>query len=174
MDDRDGFDGEVPEELQAWFDSQESDRGLQHYIFVNGKIKRASMLEWVQWFSNFENRKVDRTDIEEGVFVSTVCLGLDHNFDFESWKEHKPILFETMVMGGPFSDMGWRYASWGEAKRGHWHVVDCIRSGRRPDVPFGERPWMELFLEMFDAREQDEPGSGEGDASSPGEPEELD
>ena len=142
--------------LRAWFESQ-ARSGLRYYIFVNGKIKPASMLEWASWFEDFENRKVDRTEFPDGSFVSTVFLGIDHNFNFEpdSLKEHKPILFETMVMGGKYNAMGWRYASYGEAKIGHWHVVDCIRADRQPSVPFGERPWIELFLEMFKESENE-------------------
>ena len=119
------------------------------YIFVNGKIKSVSLSQWSLWFNDFENRKIDRTIISDNVYVSTIFLGIDHSFNLENWNDEKPILFESMVMGGKFSNMGWRYSSCGEAKRGHWLIVDRIRAGLSPDVPFGERPWMEEFLDMF-------------------------
>ena len=143
-DDRDGFDEWVPEELRPWFDKDKLRFG--HYILVNGKIKEASLLEWAQWFENIENRRIDYTEISEGVFVSTVFLGIGGATD----------LFESMVMGGKYANKGWKYNSYGEAKKGHWQIVDCIRRGEPPLVEFGERPFIELFLEMFKEEEEEE------------------
>ena len=156
--DKDGFDEWVPEELRPWFESKKSSFGIDHFILVNGKIKKVSLMEWALWFEDFETRKIDYTDISdeslypEGDMISTVFLGLDHGFG----ETDKPILFETMVFGGKYDNRGWRYASYGEAKQGHWHIVDCIRSGKPPSVDFGQRPWFELFMDMFENEEEEE------------------
>jgi hypothetical protein len=147
--DEDGFDQFVPDELKAWFQSQAIGK---HYILVEGKIKSVSLFEWAEWFENFENRKIDRTDLDDGVYVSTVFLGLDHNFSGHDL----PILFETMVFGGQYTNKGCRYSTLGEAKNGHWQIVDCIKAGKPPYVSFGERPFIEEFLEMFEEKEDDE------------------
>lgn len=160
QDDRDGFDEFIPEELKSWFESQQSNLAHRHYILVNGKLKKATFLEWCNWFSVFENRIIDRTDISNepnypgGDFISTVFLGMNYNFD----PNRPPMCFESMVFGGKYSQASWRYSSMGEAKQGHWQMVDCIRAGLPPQVTSGEKPWMELFLDMFKEDEENEEG----------------
>jgi hypothetical protein len=46
--------------------------------------------------------------------ISTVFLALDHN-----WGEGPPVLFETMIFGGPLDQFQWRYCTWEEAEEGH-------------------------------------------------------
>jgi hypothetical protein len=68
----------------------------QHYILdENKKIKPVELLEWAQWLENNPDRVVGKTIIGE-VKVSTVFLGLDHNF----WDDGPPVLWETMIFGG--------------------------------------------------------------------------
>ena len=60
-----------------------------------------------------------------GVTVSTVFLGLNHNHS-----EHGgPILFETMIFGGPLDQHQTRYETYAEAEQGHADM--CL-------VAFGE------------------------------------
>jgi hypothetical protein len=47
-----------------------------------------------------------------------VFLGLDHSFG-----RGDPVLFETMVFGGPLGSAQWRYCTWAEAERGHEEAV---------------------------------------------------
>ena len=123
---------------------------MEHYILVNGKIREVSLFEFAIWFEDTNNRRIDYTTINDDVFVSTIFLGLDMNFTpKEKWKTIPPILFETMVMGGKFSDRGWRYSTFSQAKRGHWEIVDCIRKGIAPNASSGDRPPIEEFFEMF-------------------------
>ena len=63
--------------------------------------------------------------------VSTVFLGLDHRF----WGEGQPILFETMIFGGPFNDNQTmycdyqeRYCTWGQAETGHEAALKMVLS----------------------------------------------
>jgi hypothetical protein len=59
--------------------------------------------------------------------VSTVWLGLDHNFRGEG----PPIIFETMVFGeGPYADYQWRYSTEEEARRGHETVVEALKGDK--------------------------------------------
>ena len=53
---------------------------------------------------------------------SSVFLGLDHNF----MEKGPPIVFETMVFGGPFNHTMWRYATWDEAVKGHEELVKMV------------------------------------------------
>ncbi len=58
-----------------------------------------------------------------GVMVSTVFLGLDHNYTGKGG----PILFETMIFGaGRLDEEQWRYRTWDEAVAGHWRAVRLV------------------------------------------------
>lgn len=53
------------------------------------------------------------------VRISTIFLGLDHR-----WKEDEsPILWETMIFGGPHDQYQERYATIEDAKAGHARAV---------------------------------------------------
>lgn len=80
-------------------------------------------MEWAEFFQNDENRRVALTVVAPGISVSTVFLGLDHNWSDEG----PPIVFETMT----FNDFGEeecvRWATWKQASAGHDRVVAEIR-----------------------------------------------
>jgi hypothetical protein len=64
-------------------------------------------------------------DVVGDATVSTVFLGLDHAF------RGKPILFETLVMGGPCDQDGERYSAWAEAEAGHARYVEKVTAAWR-------------------------------------------
>lgn len=78
------------------------------------------VLEWGKWFET-ANRRVAEANVGN-VCISTVFLGLDHN-----WGPGEPILFETMVFGGHFDGQQRRYATWEEAERGHAEMVRMVK-----------------------------------------------
>jgi len=81
---------------------------------------------WGEWFQNIENRRVARTVLTDEVSVSTVFLGLDH-----SWgRAGPPLLFETMIFGGPADQATDRYATWAEAEQGHERMVAIAREAQ--------------------------------------------
>jgi len=141
------FESDLPEDLKL---------GL-YFIFVDGEIKKVGLWEWIQWFDDIENRRIDYTDISnepnypDGNYISTVCIGMGY-----AGSEGLPMLFETMVFGGKYDSCGWKYATYGEAKQGHWRIVDCIRRGEKPFVEFGEKPPFELFMEMLAPEESED------------------
>lgn len=65
------------------------------------------------------DRTVARTIVREPVTVSTVWLGIDHNFSGDG----PPLIFETMVFGGGNDGAQYRYATEAEALAGHARVV---------------------------------------------------
>ena len=84
-----------------------------------------NLMEWAQWFGTADRHVAktilkgqDNTDIK----VSTVFLGLDHNYG-----EGKPVLFETMVFGGAHDGEMERYTTWEEAEEGHKRMVDKVK-----------------------------------------------
>jgi hypothetical protein len=90
------------------------------YLYIlaeDGKTPVAtdSMILWGRTQADIERRTVAKSrDEERGIAVSTVFLGINHNFG-----DGPPILFETMIFDGKSSDRQWRYATWEEAERGH-------------------------------------------------------
>jgi len=81
------------------------------------------LMEWARWFEAAD-RRVDRTEIVPGIYVSTIFLGTDHN-----WSDvGPPLLFETMCFNDYDEvaigrDTFGRYATWEEAKAGHASAV---------------------------------------------------
>lgn len=75
-------------------------------------VKERDLIKWAKWYESAD-RQVARTKR-----VSTVFLGIDHAF-----RGGKPVLFETMVFGGPLDGEQERYCTWDEAVDGHHLMV---------------------------------------------------
>jgi len=71
------------------------------------------------FFEQHDKRVVAKTTLA-GCDVSTVFIGLDHRFTGDG----PPLVFETMVFGGPFDQEQERYSTWDEAVAGHARMVD--------------------------------------------------
>lgn len=79
------------------------------------------LLTWARWLETAD-RRVARTVVYADVTVSTVFLGLDHQYG-----NGPPLLFETMIFGGPHDQEQDRYATWEDAERGHETMVGLAR-----------------------------------------------
>jgi hypothetical protein len=99
--------------------------GLGHYILGgpdgHTPILEEDYLEWAKWYeTSMDARRVAMTEIANVGRISTIFLGLDHQFG-----EGRPVLFETMSQFGA----GWgeeyfaRYHTWDEALAGHLAFV---------------------------------------------------
>lgn len=99
---------------------------MKKYILdENHNVVRCDdVLTWARWFEQIDNRTVDQTRVSGDCFVSTVFLGLDHRFIGNG----PPLVFETMVFGGPvdFDESQRRYSSWDDAEIGHKMIVDRV------------------------------------------------
>lgn len=97
---------------------------MTYYILdADNHPMETDLLTWGKWFERIENRTVAWTQITSETWVSTVFLGLDHNH----FGEGPPILFETMIFGGPEDEYQWRYSSWDDAETGHKAAVRKAR-----------------------------------------------
>jgi hypothetical protein len=89
------------------------------YILRDHEAVEATWDEYLEWSKQgFDATKRVAVDTIGDVRVSTVFLMIDHN-----WLDGPPILFETMVFGGPFDEWQWRYHTWDEAVAGHRAIV---------------------------------------------------
>jgi len=85
--------------------------------------KPMGLMEWARAFEA-DDRHVGDDRIGEA-HVSTVWLGLDHSFG-----EGPPLIFETMIFGGPHEEYCERYSTEEEARAGHERIVAALREGR--------------------------------------------
>lgn len=94
-------------------------------------VPAKDVLQWAAWFE-IKDRTIDYTMIKEAtrrreaIYVSTVFLGINHNFADDG----PPVLFETMIFGGPYNEQGERYITRGKALKGHRKWV-AIAQGER-------------------------------------------
>jgi hypothetical protein len=88
-------------------------------------------------------RHVRATYVGEA-FVSTVFLVFDHSFGFGG----APVLYETMVIGGPLADDGERYTTREAAEAGHDRWVAAARDAAALDM---ETETLDVETEARDA-----------------------
>lgn len=97
-----------------------------HYYLLEGKlvVPCDDVIRWGRMFGNFDNRRVAYTKLENDVSISTVFLGLDHNW----MPDGPPLLFETMVFGGKLDQECERSSTWEEAETDHRLMVERVRA----------------------------------------------
>lgn len=105
-----------------------------YYILVGHKVvPERNLLRWADWHSNHK-RSLAKTS-RGPVVVSTVFLGVDHNFTGEG----PPMVFETMIFGGRHDEMyQTRCAFYEDALIMHEEAV------RVAFPPWWQWPWWQL------------------------------
>lgn len=83
---------------------------------------RTDLFSGARALDDIATRRVAYTELSEHCHVSTVFLGLDHQFG-----QGPPLVFETMVFGGPCDGDQDRYSTWAEAEAGHQRIVERVR-----------------------------------------------
>jgi hypothetical protein len=96
--------------------------GRYYILDADNHIVPADLVTWAMWLDN-NNKTLGYTEITSACMVSTVFLGLDHG-----WRDGPPILFETMIFGGPLDESQWRYSSYDDAMVGHTMAVKKART----------------------------------------------
>jgi len=92
-----------------------------HYILDDNNVPiKTDLMTWAKYFKEAD-RVVAQTTIDKETEVSTVFLGMDHQFG-----DGPPLLFETLVFGGEHDGDMWRYSTWEEAETGHKEVVERL------------------------------------------------
>jgi hypothetical protein len=107
----------------------EDEMGRRKSIFnlyiLNGKelVPCSNPTEWAHYLWT-NNRHVGE-DVVGNVTISTVFLGLDHNF----MTDGPPLVFETMIFGGLHDKYQTRCSTWDEAEAQHAKAVALAKSG---------------------------------------------
>jgi hypothetical protein len=97
-------------------------------------VPAGDLIEFGNFFQNDSARRVAGTRLN-GLFVSTIFLGLDHRCGYGP-----PLFFETMIFRETpnaeiekiqkgFDQYQTRYSTWDEALAGHNRIVTIIREG---------------------------------------------
>lgn len=94
---------------------------IDHYDRDGNPI---SFEEYCAKFSDHDYKRIAYTEIPEtDIQISTVWLGIDHNFGLE---DPRPVIFETMIFGGEHNDWQDRYCTEDEARQGHLRAVELV------------------------------------------------
>ena len=73
----------------------------RHYVLRDRKVVSVDLMEWADWVEFHNQEKIVKQETIGPYWVSTVFLGLDHNWS----RTGPPILWETLVFGkGPLKD----------------------------------------------------------------------
>ncbi len=80
-----------------------------------------SMTEWARIHSA-RIRVAQDTNVAGSADVSTVYLGINHRFG-----DGPPLIFETMVFGGPLDQEQERYSTEAQARAGHAKWVEAVK-----------------------------------------------
>lgn len=95
---------------------------MDYYILDDDRrAVPATSREWSDWFEKSGrdgSRIVGRWE-HNGAEVSTVFLGIDHCFGGSP-----PMLFETMIFGGPHDGEQWRHSTWWREAEA-FHMATC-------------------------------------------------
>lgn len=86
----------------------------------------AGLFEWAEDMGRSDLRIVKQDILPNGFWVSTVWLGLDHNF----FRTGPPLIFETMCENviGEWEDFQERYSTENDAIVGHLEALDQFRA----------------------------------------------
>lgn len=92
--------------------------------------------EWGRWLelSSRDGSRIVGNWQRDGVTVSTVFLGLDHGFG-----GGPPLLFETMIFGGPHDGEQWRFSTWEAAEAHHMEMCRVLANEARQSTINEER-----------------------------------
>lgn len=112
-----------PEDEEVRFDP------LGRAMYYSREGDPISLRDWAENRQTAEMKRVART-VSEHFVVSTVYIGIDHNFAMEG----PPLIFETMVFGGELEGEMDRYATEEEALRGHEEMVRRVRRAEHVKV----------------------------------------
>ncbi len=83
--------------------------------------KPINLMEWAKLCEDPTYRRIEKTTLSNGKWISTVWLGLNHNYG-----RGKPLIFETMVFLNKedFGEIDMeRYSTLKEAQRGHKRMI---------------------------------------------------
>jgi hypothetical protein len=91
-------------------------------------VEETNLFKWAEWFETAERQvaKTTLATLDGEILISTVFLGLDHDFGMTGI----PVLYETMIFGGPLNNEMVRTPTKTKAKEAHKYMVELARAGK--------------------------------------------
>jgi len=86
--------------------------------------RQGNPLTLMEWASSTDDKRVAYTKVDDTT-ISTVWLEFNHQYG-----DGPPLIFETMVFGGPFNEEQIRYSTEAEAVAGHDQMVALVREAQ--------------------------------------------
>ena len=112
-------------------EAKDGGKDMTYKYILNGHdaVKEPDPIKWLEWFETAD-RKVRKDTAKVSlkgrpignIDISTVFLGIDHNFG-----DGKPLLFETMVFGGPLDQECERCSTWEAAEQMHEKMCEKVK-----------------------------------------------
>jgi len=85
--------------------------------------------EWLEKFETPGYQHIAKTELDGGVMVSTIWLGMNHQYN----EGGPPIIFETIIFEGEHDQEMWRYSTFEEALADHHRIVQALKDGVDPN-----------------------------------------
>jgi hypothetical protein len=85
-------------------------------------VEERDLKVWARWVEDHQDESqvaLDIIDEQTGAYISTRFFGLNLNLAWDLERAHPPVVFETMVFGGPLHLQQQRYHTWAQAVAGH-------------------------------------------------------
>jgi hypothetical protein len=94
----------------------------KYILAEDGKtpVAEEDVLKWGRWFESAKRHVAE--DYVRHMRVSTIFLGLDYSFG-----DGPPLLWQTMVFGGPLDQAQQRYSSYEDAVEGHAEMLCRVK-----------------------------------------------
>jgi hypothetical protein len=131
---------EFYEELGPAFEALVKKGGIRHAVLTeDGEVMECDLMTWAQWLEkNRSHRIIAQEELPGGYFLSTVFLGLNHQYA----PRGKPLWFETMIFSPPTGEVSLitgkvhkigaevyckRYSTLAEALAGHREAKETFQ-----------------------------------------------
>ena len=97
---------------------------VDYYILDDKRAVKCDLMVWAKWMESGVDRHVADTT-KNGVRISTVFLGLDHNYF--SGNNDNPLIFETMAFNAKGDDIFCeRCSTWEQAEAQHEKICKQV------------------------------------------------
>ena len=101
---------------------------INRYAILEGtKVVPVGLLKWATYFENIKNRVIKKTNVTKTIEVSTVFLGINHNFLQTTDNVEDGLWFETMIFGGSLDGDTARTSTYEEALKCHERAVNYVK-----------------------------------------------
>ena len=121
----------------------------QYFVLEGTRVRAVDFMEWAFWMEANRSKRIIQQEWIGGCLVSTVFLGINHNF-----LDGPPLLFETMIFHGKHDGYTARCTNWFEAHHEHAKAkLLVLQTSSTFALVFGDLArWRNLLLQRMRLR----------------------